>query len=158
MSLEFLRAGILFIGWPVLIIGGIVITLQARKFQVDVKGTVFAQLVPATIAVWLINMFSLGATATFFMIYNLEKGVMIVLPIFLIWAISMIIAMWSMKSWSKEAININVYYGNLEVEIEKRTSELVKKVDELERLNKLMIGRELRIKELKDRIMKLRKV
>jgi len=46
---------------------------------------------------------------------------------------------------------------NLEVEVVKRTTELVSRVKELEYLNKIMVGRELKMVELKKEIEKLRK-
>ena len=39
--------------------------------------------------------------------------------------------------------------------VEKRTNELEEKSARLERMNKLFVGRELRIKELRDRIKEL---
>lgn len=47
------------------------------------------------------------------------------------------------------------YKNNLETIIKERTEELAKKNEELKRFNKLFIGREKRIKELRDRIRKL---
>ncbi len=44
---------------------------------------------------------------------------------------------------------------NLEVEVDKRTKELKAKVDELERFNKMAVGRELKVRELKKRIEEL---
>jgi len=46
---------------------------------------------------------------------------------------------------------------SLEREVAKQTSDLQMKVDELQRVNKVMVGRELRMAELKGEIEKLRK-
>lgn len=45
----------------------------------------------------------------------------------------------------------------LEARVEERTSELQEKVEEAERMNKLMVGRELKMIELKNEIATLRK-
>lgn len=45
----------------------------------------------------------------------------------------------------------------LEARVEERTRELQRKADELERMNRLMIGRELKMVELKNEISALRK-
>jgi len=47
---------------------------------------------------------------------------------------------------------------NLEKKVEERTKELQKRVEELERFNKLTIGRELKMVELKKEIKKLKHV
>ena len=44
---------------------------------------------------------------------------------------------------------------NLEERVKERTTELEEKTAKLERLNKLFVGRELRMKELKERIKEL---
>lgn len=43
----------------------------------------------------------------------------------------------------------------LEGRVRERTEELEKKISEIERLNKLFVGRELRMKELKEKIKEL---
>jgi len=59
-----------------------------------------------------------------------------------------------LKSAQEEITTLN---SELEIKIEDRTTELKVKIDELERMNKLFIGRELRIKELRDKIEELNK-
>lgn len=49
------------------------------------------------------------------------------------------------------------YKGKLEDLVKERTMELEEKNQELERFNQLFIGREFRIKELKEKIAKLEK-
>jgi len=47
------------------------------------------------------------------------------------------------------------YQDNLEELIKERATELEEKTAKLERLNKLFVGRELRMKELKEKIKEL---
>ena len=49
------------------------------------------------------------------------------------------------------------YTRNLTLEVAKRTSELEIRVKELERLNKIMVGRELKMIELKKELAKMKK-
>jgi chromosome segregation ATPase len=59
---------------------------------------------------------------------------------------------------SKEAEEeLRKYRNDLECLIKERTAELEKKNAELERMNRLFVGREFRIKELKNRIRELEK-
>ena len=45
---------------------------------------------------------------------------------------------------------------NLEIQVEERTTELKEKIDELQKMNNLMIGRELKMAELKIEIIELK--
>ncbi len=49
-----------------------------------------------------------------------------------------------------------IFEKELEKKIQKKTKQLQEKVSELEKMNKLMVGRELKMIELKNRIKKLR--
>jgi hypothetical protein len=52
---------------------------------------------------------------------------------------------------------IREYTEKLTTEVAERTKELSKRIDELERLNKVMIGRELKMINLKEELVKLKK-
>jgi len=56
----------------------------------------------------------------------------------------------------KSRQEIEQYSGELEQKVKGRTEELNQKLTELERVNKLMVGRELKMTELKKEIAKLR--
>ena len=47
------------------------------------------------------------------------------------------------------------FYKELEISVQDRTKELETKITEIERMNKLFIDREFRIKELKERVKEL---
>jgi len=59
------------------------------------------------------------------------------------------------EDFNSMASRLRMYTGELEAEVSERTSELNQKVSELERMNKLMVGRELRMVELKEEIKRL---
>ena len=56
----------------------------------------------------------------------------------------------------KNLKELNIYKNHLEVLVNERTMELGKKNDQLERMNNLFIGREFRIKELRDQVKGLK--
>lgn len=55
-------------------------------------------------------------------------------------------------------VELKKHRDNLEIEVQKRTKELEEKYNEMERTYKLMIGREFRIKELRDEVKKLKEM
>jgi chromosome segregation ATPase len=59
------------------------------------------------------------------------------------------------KEINKAKVILEDYNGQLEKDVADRTKELSSKVDELERLNNLGVGRELKMLELKERIKEL---
>ena len=65
----------------------------------------------------------------------------------------------SLESKVKErTIELENLKNNLEKNIEERTTKLNEKLQELEQVNKIMIGRELEMIKLKDEIKELKKM
>lgn len=169
MNLEIIRTLILAIGWPVLIIGSIFILRLALKFYKGVHKTPMGKLVLMMSINQIISMYALALVATGLLRVNLETGVFLVLPVFLVWAAILIATGIVSVKWGKEGIKINELNENLEVTVQKRTKELEqsnedlnnqrKKMEshtkELEKFNLLMVDRELRMIELKKRIKEL---
>lgn len=89
-----LRAIILVVGWPVLVIGSIFILLKGRAVFNLVKGSLIGKVTQALVYTMLIEMYSLGIVATALMFCNLEIGIYVVLPVFLVWGVVFI---WSLK-------------------------------------------------------------
>lgn len=61
------------------------------------------------------------------------------------------------EAFRKMTIKLKQSYGSLEEKVKERTSQLNAKIEESERLNKLMVGRELKMIELKKEIEQLKK-
>jgi ligand-binding sensor protein len=59
--------------------------------------------------------------------------------------------------WKLTEIELNDYKNSLEDQVKRRTHELEMKNIELERYNRLFVGREFRIKELKDQVAELKR-
>lgn len=60
------------------------------------------------------------------------------------------------RSFNTMMTKLKQLYSTLEEKVHDKTKELAEKLDELEKLNKLMVGRELRMIELKKEIKKLK--
>jgi methyl-accepting chemotaxis protein len=61
------------------------------------------------------------------------------------------------EAFNNMSTKLKISYTGLEEKVRSRTNELQEKMNELERMNKLMIGRELKMTELKQEIVKLKK-
>lgn len=145
-TLETIRFFILLIGWPILIIGSIYLTTIAFKFNRNVGKTVFGKLVLAMVLGWFVSMYSLGLTATAYMLTDVAHGVLIVLPVFFVWFITMVIIAWAVLRWSREAVTLSAFYHGLEDAVKERTKELKEAYSR-------QIAREKEIRKLRERFV-----
>ncbi|MFC1727719.1 hypothetical protein ACFL0Y_04310 [Patescibacteria group bacterium] len=166
MSLQTVRTIILITGWPTLIIGSVVIVYRAWQFNRDLKKSVFGRLALLMSMGWFVSMYSLGVVATIFMLKSPRLGVPVVLPIFLVWVGTMVLISIVVYRLRKEAVRLMGMYLGLGEEVEKQTKEINKekaelvaakklaedKAQELNKINRLMVGRELRIADLKKKL------
>ena len=146
--MEYLRTIILFIGWPILILGSICIMVLAIRFWRAVGRVVIGKLVLVMIVGWLISMYSLGITATAYMFTDIANGVAVVFPVFIVWFITMVIIIWTIIRWGKEAVTLNAFYKGLEELIRKRTEELEKTYQE-------KLESEMEIRALRERFVSI---
>ena len=146
--MESMRNFILSVGWPVLIIGSIYIVAISVSFWRKLEKGVVGRLVLGMVIGWLLTMYSLAITATAYMFTDIENGVPVVLPVFIVWFITMVIITWSVIRWSKEAATLNAFYRGLEELIKKRTAELEKTYT-----NELKKEREIR--ELREKFVSI---
>jgi signal transduction histidine kinase len=111
---ELLRIAILGLGWPVLILGSVRMSVQAYRFHRRVGATSFGRLIVILVAGLLVTMYSLGVTATAFMWINPAQGVPIVMPIFAGWFVLMLFVASSMGRWTHEVENVSDFYRKLD--------------------------------------------
>lgn len=178
---EIIRAAILAIGWPFLIIGSIFVLFKQITFNKKFGQLILGKIMLITAAGWIITMFSLAISATLLMFENIILGVKVVLPIFLIWFIIMITLIAIVRRWNIEALRMQKFYNQLTEGIKKivsgdfnfRIEINSKKHDELNTntilFNKMVaeikLSREklkksnwAQVKELEDKIYELEKV
>ena len=94
-NFEIMRTTILIIGWPVLIAGSVYLLIKGRQVYNMVKGSMIGKITKTLVATMLVEMYSLGIVTTAYMYADEERGVLVGIPIFLIWFIMFI---WSMKT------------------------------------------------------------
>ena len=70
----------------------------------------------------------------------------------------MLLAMEDVTKQKQLEDQLKTYTKQLTLEVAKRTAELELRVNELERINKIMVGRELKMIELKEELKKLTKI
>lgn len=89
-----LRTIVLVVGWPILVAGSIYLFIKGRKVYQLVKGSIVGNVTNALVMTMLIGMYSLGIVSTVLMFCDKERGVWVVLPIFLVWFVSFV---WALK-------------------------------------------------------------
>jgi|GEM_PF-6964980 len=110
-------------GWPVLLLGSVFILAKSTQFYKNVKESPVGKLVLASVAGWLITMYSLGIVATSYM-YRDITAVRVVFPIFLAWFATFLIIILVTIRWSKQAAALLVSYRSIEEEVQQKTKEL----------------------------------
>ncbi len=134
---DIIRYTILLVGWPMLIAGTLFLYHHSYRFYIDVKKNVWGKLVLAMVTGWLLTMYSLGIVSTIFLFVSPVIGERIVLPIFLVWFVTMILIIRIVLRWNDEAVEFN---SKLEALVDERTNDLHREkiVAEAER-NKLKV-------------------
>ncbi|MBI3335288.1 MAG: HAMP domain-containing histidine kinase [Candidatus Portnoybacteria bacterium] len=144
--METIRTLILITGWPILIGGSIFLVYRSLKFYRDVGKIIWGKVVLLMVVGWLVSMYSLGITATAYMFDNVRNGVIVVLPIFFVWFITMVTITWAVLRWSKEAVTLSAFYRGLEELVKVRTQELKKAFE-------VQIEREKEIRRLQEQFV-----
>ena len=94
-NLNTVRTIILVIGWPVLMAGSAYLFIKGRQVYEMVRGSMIGKITKALVITMMVEMYSLGIVTTAFMYENVQKGVIIGIPVFVIWFIMFV---WSMKT------------------------------------------------------------
>ena len=121
MDYNLARDFILGIGWPVLIIGSVYIVFSALLFYKKMGRTPISKLVPIFASTTVITMFSLGYVATAFMWSDAKRGVILTMPIFIIWLVSMSVILYFAAKFDKKAI----HYNDMLIEFSKTKDDFV---------------------------------
>jgi len=100
--------------------------VQAWRFYQGVGKSVLGKLIMGQTIGTVLSMLALGVTATFFMFDNVQKGVIVVLPIFGVWFISMVLIYFVSRRWNAEAIKISA--------VNKKLKQQITELKELDRL------------------------
>lgn len=145
-TLETIRTVIIATGWPILILGSVYLMIRALVFYHQVAHGVYGRLVLAMVIGWLVSMYSLGVASTAYMFDDLEQGVFVVLPIFFVWFVTMIVIIWAVSRWSREAVTLAAFHRGLEELVKTRTSQL-------EEAYKTQLEKERELRQLRERFV-----
>lgn len=101
-NLETVRTLILAIGWPVLIVGSVYLFMKGSSVYRMVKGSLVGRITNILVVSMLVGMYSLGIITTAYMFENVNSGVLLGAPIFLVWFVMFVWAMKTLVSASNE--------------------------------------------------------
>jgi signal transduction histidine kinase len=123
--IEGLRAVAFFVAWPGLVGVSAFVLYRAARFQRDVRhdpvGRLVLLMVVGSIMTW-------AAVAAFATIDLAEReGDALVLPLFLLWAGSMVLFTWIMHRWGAEAVRLNRYHAEL-AQMDRMKAQLINTV------------------------------
>jgi len=125
-----IRAYMLVIGWTGLIVSSIILVYKASKLHNKIKKLVFGKLIFPTLIGWLVTMYSLGTVSTFYVFDEPKKGMLIAFPVFLLWAVSIIIVFVETAKWSSKGVKEAENLINLNLKLEKANTQL-QEIDEM---------------------------
>lgn len=128
VAIETIRTLILATGWPILVVGSTYVLWLAVRFHRQVQGMAVARLVSLMVAGWLVSMYSLGVVATILMLRDPEFGVPLVLPVFGVWAVTMVAIVWATRRWLGESSTLHALYRRMERLVGERTAQLANEV------------------------------
>lgn len=114
-----LRTLIVIIGWFFLIAGSVLIFYKQLLFNKQIGRPTLSKIMILVAAGWFVTMYSLGIVSTVFMYHSVVLGVKVVLPIFIVWFITIIIFFVIINRWNKEIIFRQDFYEQIEKGINK---------------------------------------
>ncbi len=91
----------LWIALGVLILGSIYLIVEGYKVHKLFAESIVGKLVKALVVVFLIELYSLGVVSYAFMFFY-SKGALVLFPIVLLWIISLIFAIFAIRSAKQE--------------------------------------------------------
>jgi len=130
-------------GWTTLIMSTIALLYKAAQVRKMLKNSIFAKLIFPILLGWLATMWSLGAACTFY-VYDLpEKGMIVTIPIFIVWTFTMVIVFFITAKLIKEAIKQYNEIVSLNIKLKEANINL-KQLDKLKSEFITIAGHQLR--------------
>ncbi len=124
---EGLRLVILYVGWPGLVLVSLFTLWRASRFYQELRHTAPGILVLLTVIGWVLTLAGVALVSTFYLNADPENAGPVVLPVFVLWAGSLVTSVWVMQRWGTEAVKLDAYYGELE-EIDRMKSGFINHV------------------------------
>lgn len=95
----------LWLALGVLVLGSLYLIVEGYKVHKLFADSIVGKLVKALVLVFLIELYSLGVVTYAFMFFY-PKGVVVLLPIILLWIISLIFAIFAIRSAKEEVTKL----------------------------------------------------
>lgn len=103
-----------WVGWPGLVAASLFTVYRASRFYRGLRHTAPGVLVLLTVVGWVATLVGVAVLGTLFLAEDPRRAGPIVLPIFVVWAGSLVTSVWVMQRWGHEAVKLDAYYGELE--------------------------------------------
>lgn len=101
-------------GWPGLLGVSAFAIYRSVRFYHSVRRSAPGLLVLLTVTGWVTTLAGAALVSTFYLVQSPEQAGPVVLPVFLLWAGSMVVIVWVVQRWGHEAVALDAYYGELE--------------------------------------------
>lgn len=111
---EALRLALLWAGWPGLIAVSSFALLRAHAFYRGLKHSAPGQLVYLMVIGWIVTLGGMALLSTMYLQQAPAQAGPIVLPVFVVWAGTLIVIVYVVQRWGHEAATLDAYYGELE--------------------------------------------
>lgn len=101
-------------GWPgLLAVSGYAVWSSVRFYR-SVRRSAPGLLVLLTVVGWVTTLVGVALVSTFYLVQSPQQAGPVVLPVFLLWAGSMVVIVYVVQRWGHEAVALDAYYGELE--------------------------------------------
>lgn len=101
-------------GWPGLLGVSAFAIQRSVHFYRSVRKSAPGLLVLLTVIGWITTLAGVALVSTFYLVQAPQEAGPVVLPVFLLWAGSMVVIVWVVQKWGHEAVALDAYYGELE--------------------------------------------
>jgi hypothetical protein len=95
----------LWIAWAILVVGSIYLIVEGYKVHKLFAESIVGKLVKALVLVFLIELYSLGVVSYAFVFFY-AKGTVVLLPIVMLWIVSLVFAIFAVRSAKLEVTKL----------------------------------------------------
>ena len=113
--------------WPGLLLVSAYAVVGAIRFYRSVHRSAPGQLVLLTVVGWVLSLIGVALVGSFYLAAAPEDAAPVMLPVFILWAGSMLTIVWVIQHWGREAVNLESYYLELE-QMDKMKSQFINNV------------------------------
>lgn len=109
-----LQFTLVWVGWPGLALVSAFAIQRAYRFYRGLKHSVPGQLVFLMVVGWVVTLIGVALLSTLYLNQDPEAAGPAVLPVFVVWSGTLIVIVYVVHRWGKEAATLDTYYGEVE--------------------------------------------